>query len=227
MPPRKEKLPIASAGAEDVITIDDTGWERIEKTYGHSIAPNVRNELLDVTNQYLYWVAFEHNAPPRRDAVERAKELKKAAAKFGERLSHSDRKINQKSAKYAKFVIAENFDDVRLIGRDRFDSLAGVISSFFVACNLAIRKLESPDQPGFRDGEDWGLWILRLTDVMKSHDLPWRVRKDVDKSDSVSPFVCLVWELQQHIPYRRHATEGALSKGITSARANKTGPIKT
>ena len=77
----------------------------------------------------------------------------------------------------------------------------------------------SPRDQGFSKGEAWDRWIVRLTSIAEKHGLPWRVRKDSDKQSRSSPFVELVWELQQSVPkaHRRYS-RGALAGAIVAAR---------
>jgi hypothetical protein len=72
---------------------------------------------------------------------------------------------------------------------------------------------------GFSKGEAWDRWIVRLTSIAEKHGLPWRVRKDSDKQSDQSPFVELIWELQQSVPkaHRRYS-RGALAGAIVAAR---------
>jgi VCBS repeat-containing protein len=76
---------------------------------------------------------------------------------------------------------------------------------------------------GFSKGEAWDRWIVRLTSIAEKHGLPWRVRKDSDKQSDQSPFVELIWELQQSVPgtHRRAHSKDALAKAITEARRQK------
>jgi hypothetical protein len=76
---------------------------------------------------------------------------------------------------------------------------------------------------GFNKGEAWERWIVRLTSIAEKHGLPWRVRKDSDKQSDQSPFVELIWELQQSVPgtHRRAHSKDALAKAITEARRQK------
>ena len=75
-----------------------------------------------------------------------------------------------------------------------------------------------------REGEAWDCWVKRLTEVFKQSNLPTHARKDADKikpAGRYSPFVALVWELQNLVPvqFRRHlASHAALARAIYVSR---------
>ena len=89
---------------------------------------------------------------------------------------------------------------------DAFYSLSGVLTSFRSACVSALRELEPLPStrgllgdlgalPSFKEGEEWALWIRRLTEIADDNSLPSGVRKDAgnkSKSDKQSPFTLFV-----------------------------------
>ena len=120
----------------------------------------------------------------------------------------------------------KNFQDSRLDNEERlFNPLFGLLTSFHVACNAALKELSDPELPSFTKGKSWNLWIRRLTKIMQDAGLPWQVRKDTDRPP---PFAAFVWELQKYLPAdcKLSYAISALPTAISRAREDATGHIK-
>jgi hypothetical protein len=118
------------------------------------------------------------------------------------------------------------FDDVKTVAGKLAQALADMKMGVVGAeerCRqwqLEFDRLRAKSlNQGFNKGEAWERWIVRLTSIAEKHGLPWRVRKDSDKQSDQSPFVELIWELQQSVPkaHRRYS-RGALAGAIVGAR---------
>src|SRR6516165_357017 len=75
-------------------------------------------------------------------------------------------------------------------------------------------------------GGAWEVWIRRLTDILTARDLPTGARKDTAKR--ASPFVALVYQLQNFLP-KRHTraqhSKVALATAIGKARSVSRFPL--
>jgi hypothetical protein len=117
----------------------------------------------------------------------------------------------------------------------RYNSLIGVLASFHVACEMALKDLAPPVStrgllgdlsavPSWEEGAEWREWIRQLTQIMKDIGLPYPVRKDAgskSQSDKQSAFVHFVWGLQYCLPAgcaRHMHSEAALADAIIEAR---------
>lgn len=75
----------------------------------------------------------------------------------------------------------------------------------------------------FRAGRFWGLWIIMIANILKSHGLPISARKDRTKStkDS-SPFISMICALQKELPEEcrsQYLTPDAVAQAYHRARA--------
>jgi hypothetical protein len=191
------RLPVAGVGGESpTISLSDDGWSKIEAACGWSFDSELRDAIRARTNVYLRDAQLELNAKPRAPALGRLQRIRKAAARFQAELM---RVPEPESARYANFLIKQNFADSRLKyggPTDAIHAMHGVTASFVFACDLSEKDMAR----GFQPGESWNGWVRDLADVLQKRGFPTGVRKDVDKSDTTSPFVRFIWELQELIP---------------------------
>jgi hypothetical protein len=195
------RLPVAGVGGESpTISLSDDGWSKIEAACGWSFDSELRDAIRTRTNVYLRDAQFELNAKPRAPALGRLQRIRKAAARFQAELM---RVPEPESARYANFLIKQNFADSRLKyggPTDAIHAMHGIMASFVFACDLAEKELEKNRARAFQRGEAWNVWVRELAGVLQKRGFPTGVRKDVDKSDTTSPFVRFIWELQELIP---------------------------
>jgi hypothetical protein len=191
------RLPVAGVGGESpTISLSDDGWSKIEAACGWSFDSELRDAIRARTNVYLRDAQLELNAKPRAPALGRLQRIRKAAARFQAELM---RVPESEGARYANFLIKQNFADSRLKyggPTDAIHAMHGVTASFVFACDLSEKDMAR----GFQPGESWNGWVRDLADVLQKRGFPTGVRKDVDKSDTTSPFVRFIWELQELIP---------------------------
>ena len=169
--------------------------------------------------------------------------VKAAASKFRDAIFQRPRNIARDADFFARRLISKHLG-LSFQGRDGLQNLLLKIErdisdacdrafDIFDACDRALHDLQ--EENGFRDGETWGLWIRKLTKILKAHQLPTEVRKDTDKNitGKPSPFVAFVRELQACVPeeYRRsqpYSAEApaniALSEAIYRARRVRKAP---
>jgi hypothetical protein len=216
VPKRSPKLPFASADGEPDLAISDVDWQRIEGAYGLKLPPDVRTAVLEATLTFRYFEVFERTAEPVADAKAIIDACQKGASEFRRTLLVNAFKSSDASV-LATYLIQKNFP--RLL-----DTLGGLLTSLGVACKAAIKDLNDAAKPSHNVGDMWKSWIWRLTQIMRSNKLDWKVRKDTgnkNKSGKESPFTLFVWELQSCLPVecRRYAhSPGGLADAISEAR---------
>ena len=241
MPRVAAKLPIASAGAKPRLKISEGDWQRIEKAYGQALTKPLRRKVCDATREYLRWAGLEKAAQRVSEAEVTINAVKAAVSKFRDAIFQRPRNIGKDADFFARHLISKHLglsfqgrdgmkNLVLKIGRDISDACdrsLKVARDIFDACDRSSHDLQ--EENGFRDGEIWGLWIRKLTKILKAHQLPTEVRKDTNKNltGKPSPFVAFVRELQACLPeeYRRSQPNSAeasvniaLSEAIYRAR---------
>ena len=214
-------LPVAGAGGEfPAISLSGDGWSKIEAACGWSFDSKLRDEICTVTNLYLRDAQFEFNAKPRAPARDRLQQIRKAGARFQAELM---RMPERESGRYANFLIKQNFVDSRLKyggPSDAIHAMQGVMASFVFACERGEKELEKEGARAFQRGAAWKVWLRNLADVLQKRGFRTGVRKDLDKSNTTSPFVVFTRELQKLIPpsFRRGShSDVALATLISKA----------
>src|SRR6516164_5555530 len=227
-----------------VVAITDSDWQRIEKAYGQKLS-EARGDIREKTQEFVDRAEFEQNAEPVSDARDRITAILGAARSLRSSLDRGDHDADV----YARTLIKKHFwkqsdaikkhlwkqsdaekqkegDAIKRRCRKKDDPLRNISSGvrlLIFASQDALRELDDVKDQGFSKGEAWERWIVQLTSIAEKHGLPWRVRKDSDKQSPKqsrsSPFVKLVWELQQSVPkaHRRYS-RGALAGAIVGAR---------
>jgi len=218
----KPKLRMVSGVGREATLIDNAKWERIESAYGHQLSPPVRRCICDATQRFIRIADLEKKAELLETAKDRLSELQKVAGDFTSevvgQLRGSDETL------YGLRLIEEHFDDPRVPEHaNKLEYIAGIMTSLTLACRSAEDNLIADNSLGMRHGMAWNAWIRALTAIAPEHKLPFGARKDSDKqkTDTPSPFVSLVRELQECIPkehQRSTKTDNALAGAISKAR---------
>jgi hypothetical protein len=224
---RAPRLPVASAERIKV-TVTDNDWQRIEKAYGQKLSPKARRDIHEKTQEFVDRAEFEQNAEPVSDARDRITTILGAASSLRSAIDsgirdadiHAYRLIKKHLWKQSDAEKQKEGDAIKRRRRKKDDPLRNISSGLrplIFASKDALGELD--EDQGFSKGEAWERWIVRLISIAEKHGLPWRVRKDSDKQSRSSPFVELVWELQQSVPkaHRRYS-RGALAGAIVGAR---------
>ena len=230
---------MASAGGAPDLTISEADWQRIEGAYGEQLSGSVRAAVVKATQQFVYWESFERAAEPVAKTQKLIEAYKKSASDFQRAMQAGG---SSDARTLARHLVMKNFQDPRLSDKagssyvGHFHSLSSILTSFQSACFHALKELEPPPPstrgllgdlgalPSFKEGEEWALWIRRLTDIADGNSLPGGVRKDAgnkSKSDKQSPFTLFVWELQKCLPKGCNyptQSKSALAKAIGKAR---------
>ena len=173
------------------------------------------------TNDFLWFASIEPEAAEANGAAKRIGQWKKAARKL---LGAQTEPGSTASIFYAEYLVQNEFP----ITLDQFHDL---LMLYLGACTSAQSRAASKDEPEFRSGGSWDVWIRRLTAILKQHGLLTTVRHDVlyDDEDRPSRFPLLVCELQKGFPaeYRRgtHSPK-ALESAIGRASSVRKRPQK-
>ena len=198
MAKRLPRLPVAGvAGEFPTISLSDDGWSKIEAACGWSFDNKLRDAIRTRTNVYLREAQFELNAKPLAPVRDRLQRIRKAGARLQAELMGAP---ESESARYANFLIKQNFADSRLKyggPTDAIHAMHGVTVSFVFACDRGEKELE---KDGFRRGEAWNAWVRNLAGLLQKCGFRTGVRKDSDKSDTTSPLVRFIWQMQELIP---------------------------
>ncbi len=202
MPKRLPKRPVRAL-QRCQIEISDKDWTAIERGFGSSVPAAARQDIAEATNNFVAFMAAEHRALPIKDA------------------RGSITRIQKKAREFLSALNALHRDAGDLLERHSADNgrVSGNVAAFAASCDYALAELQN--MTAHYEGGAWAAWVRDLTSIAKAHGLPSAARKDIDKSDRVSPFVRLVKALQDHIPknYRRHAhSDWALAKAVSIAR---------
>jgi hypothetical protein len=235
---RAPKLPVASAGGGEeeewrkVVAITDSDWQRIEKAYRQKLSLEARRDIHEKTQEFVDRAEFEQNAEPVSDARDRITTIIGAASSLRSAIDSGVHDADIYACSLIKKHLWKQSEakkqkegDIKRRRRKKRDPLRNISSDMrllIFRCQDALRELDDTKDQGFSKGEAWDRWIVRLTSIAEKHGLPWRVRKDSDKQSQqsrISPFVELVWELQQSVPKaHRRSSRGALAGAIVGAR---------
>lgn len=214
---RKARIP-GLAGERVIFSADQ--WALIEKVYGYSLPPEIRDRIIIATDALRVVSAAEQHAPALNKIRAKTKKLRNAAKSFLQETGHLVNE-NASCASFEELADALN-TVVKECPNDHLQFML-VVKAMLSACDLMLRKCESDE--GLREGWIWDAWVQSISECMKHHGLPSAARTDSDKRNSEkvnSKFVWLIKELQKHIPIelRRHHNQSlnALAKAIQRAR---------
>jgi hypothetical protein len=227
---RRPKIPRTTAFRVP-FELGSSDWDRIEHAYAQSFSPQLRDEVVNITKEFLYWSSAEQT-PPLRDAQKRAKSLRKFTASL---LKEIQRKSDV--SPYTNELIAVCFrkfwpKKTKSIPVAEWDAVPSevtkALSSFLRACDEALNQMKSlsPKTWMWEDGGAWNRWVVQLSNLAETNGFPTassvsRPKLDPEKASS---FVTFVDQLQASIPekYQRHCQSSvALSEAIKRARKHR------
>jgi hypothetical protein len=218
MPKRLPKVPRATvSGPSPKASISADDWRRIESAYGRRLSPELRERIHELTNSYFEFTVIERAAPTMDLAKKRIKDIRSKAKALRRALLDSNK--DGDAALYADHLLALHLNDPRLNVTSGLESFINVITSFVAACDEAWKKVNDSKVPTY-EGEQWSLWVRRLTRILADAGLPTSVRKDTDKNkpNRPSPFVAFIRELQFCVPARHQHSNVALATAIHKAQ---------
>jgi hypothetical protein len=148
-------------------------WKQIERAYDHALPDNVRQAIVAPTINYLRFEPFERAAQPVSLERRSLETVQRAAETL-----------------YKELVTAPAITRTAYEVVQRLPSLVGEYAS-------QLARLDDANLPCHREGACWEDWVLAL---MRIAEQSAGVRTDTDKNWRQSPFVVLVYELQQRLP---------------------------
>jgi hypothetical protein len=200
MPRRKSELRIGFTDLSN-FSLSKDDWKKLEKAYGRDIPERARDEIYTATKRMLWRSDAEHS---RRlsESIEYMARCKKKANDLLEVLTAKG------PLGYAKDCIQQEFYPLRL------DKLHTYLMFLVGACQRAptIATSLAIEVTTYQASDAWIWDLITICDRYK-----WPTGAAKDRPDNPSPFVALVWELQQLIPreYRRSKqSKRALAKTI-------------
>jgi hypothetical protein len=222
MTSRVGKAPIPGHAGEPLIFTEEQ-WALIEKAYGHSLAPEIRNHIVIATDALRLVSASELHAPSLDKMRKKAKTLRKDARSLLQEAGHL---VNESSTHVSFEVLASALNTAMKEYPNEHPQFLLVVKSTLSACDVMLRHWESDGV--LHDGWIWDAWVQSINMLMQYHGLPSTARTDTRDMKKVnSEFVWLINELQEHLPrsLRRHDhSTDALAKAIQRARKSNWWP---
>jgi|ERR1700733_5814623 hypothetical protein len=216
MTSRLEKARISGQAGEPLIFSEEQ-WALIEKAYGRSLSPEIRDHIVIATDALRLVSAAEQHAPSLDKMRIKTNKLKNAAKLL---LQEAGLLVNENDVLASFDVLADALNTVVKEYSNEDLQFLLVVKSMHSACDLMLRNWESDG--GLHEGRMWDAWVQSINELMQYHSLPSTVRTDSRDLKKVnSEFVWMIKELQKHIPreLRRHDhTSDALAKAIQRAR---------
>jgi hypothetical protein len=200
MPRRKSEPRIGFTDLSN-FSLSKDDWKKLEKEYRRDIPEKARDEIYKATKRLLWRSDAEHSRS-LSESIKYMARCKKRANNLLEVLTP------QGSLSYAKDCIQQEFYPLRL------DKLHTYLMFFVGACQRApaIATSLAIEVTTHQASDAWIWDLITICDRYK-----WPTSAAKDRPDNPSPFVSLVWELQQLIPreYRRsEQSKRALAKTI-------------
>ena len=219
------------------VVFGEDDWTAMESknVYGHSLPRNVR-ELVSLSTLYLTLaLPLEKSAARLSDEIENKSSVEQKLArlkKHAEELRVELFSPHHWTSEYQPdrplalgTRLALELDEIGGSEADDFDLLRVSLGATIASCDRVLEKVKGYSN---RDGQTWDIWIVLLTLIMKSNQLPYGTRKDAyqirkdEEKFSPPPFVRLIQHLQNCAlkGYKRSHTDGGLAKAIDRARTS-------
>jgi hypothetical protein len=221
--PTSSLLVETSPSARPTINFSSDEWDRIEKAYRRSLPPDVRADIVQAMEEFLFFERVERTASSLAEVKVIVEAYDKAAGRFLYAL-FTDPSGSSDASVYAHELIERHSEQSRSGSQTAiFDVLLTLLRGFHIACNASLKQLNDPSLSASKIGNAWELWVLRLTEIMKKVKIRPSEQKDVSsKSSDQSSFVTFVWELQKYLPgeCRRYAhSEAGLADAIREVKS--------
>jgi hypothetical protein len=177
-------------------SVNGVQWRRIEKAYGSSLPPDVRANIVQATEAYVFLHSFEQTSGGLAKVKVILEAHDKAATRFFNELFAGPSAVSD-AGTYAHYLIERNFKTSELKpGARGLDVFLNLLRAFHVACNASIKQLNDPSSPALKMSNAWNVWVDRLSEILFDGKLPLSARKGTKSL----PFVAFVWELQASLP---------------------------
>jgi hypothetical protein len=227
-------------GLGHFVVFGEDNWKAMESknVYGHSLPRKVRDLVSLATLYPTLVLPLEKSAPRLSDDNEKKSLVEKELAclkKQAEELRTKLFSAHHWASEYQPdrdhldlgFRLALELDEAGGSEADDFDLLRISLGATIESCERVLKKVSLADY-GNRDRQSWDIWVVLLTLIMKSNQLPWNTRKDAyqirnsEEKFLPPPFIRLIKYLQDCAlkGYKRSNTDGGLAKAIDRARAS-------
>ena len=194
---------------------NDAEWRSIEAACGCTLSKSVRDNILQVTQEFLTLESVQTGNVANVKVV--LESYDKATSRFLNAI-FSDPSGQSAASIHAHDLVELNFNKVGEREESLFDGMLTTLRAFHVACNTALKQLRELETSSKRD-KAWQVWIARLTEIIDQAGLPCSASDGLVSKDC---FTGLVWPLQCCLPeqVRRHTTrEAECAKEIKGAQA--------
>lgn len=195
--------------------IDAANWRLIEEAYGALLLPNIRADIIQATEVFLFSQNFERTD----EAIAKVKVIleahDKAASRFFNGLFGGASSLSDAGV-YAHHLIDNNFKPARLRSdKADLDVLLNFLRAFHIACNTAIKQLNDPSSD--RRGNPWKIWLNRLAEIVE--EVKSLRGESGGESNVDHPFVQFVRELQKCLPSECQRDQPAIAEAFLEARS--------
>ena len=220
MPRYKQRLPVTTGISKPAFQVSPQVWARIEKKYGNKLPDQIRTRIEDATQSYLWLAQMERGALPLTCARDTISVANKAAQALLEQLKAIHNCDDDALSLVGHFLRPR----IKLPNRKPLgDHLGGFVRDLEIL-SLALSDTEAAVQTaGYQqEGQAWSAWVGNLRDILKEAGLPCGINRDRDTDDSAStasPFVRLVYQIQEDYPQERWRFKDARSLATAMYRA--------
>jgi hypothetical protein len=197
--------------------LSEADWEKLERAYDRKIPQRARDEIVLATTLMLQGSEAEYHARPASESIKHITRLGKLANALRAAWTASD--LPSGSIRFAEEAINQELSE--LTDHITFDEFHDHLMAFVEACRRAPARVTSVAVEGStrprREAHE--VWIANMLAICAGYGLPTAARRD--GLDPPSPFVSLLWELQQRTDpeYRRNAgSRAALAKDINEVK---------
>ena len=195
-------------------------WKEIERAYGNTLHSEVRTQIKDIADDYLWFFLCDKNKPYADDAVKYLEKVKEAAfppaalAKVRNRPAHtSARDVLLEYYLFNEELLHDDGDHATnfLATPDRIKSEAKALADDIRAFDMDLSK---------KKPVEWDKMAVGLMLALQSFELPYTINKRGTKKGA-SPIVKLMHELQDRFPpeFRLHVGSDGEANDETLATA--------
>jgi hypothetical protein len=173
--------------------MSEADWEKLEKAYDHKIPKRARRKIMLAMLRMLQGSKAEYHARPVSESIKHITRLGKLAKELLAAWTASD--LPSGSIRFAEEAINQGLYD--LTNDVTFDEFHDHLMVFVTACRRARDTATSVAVEGRTRprSEAREAWIANMIAICARYGLPTDARKD--GLDPPSPFVSLLWELEQ------------------------------
>ena len=192
--PAKRKVPYREVEVTQELTAKPPNWKGIERSIGCTLPKDVRTQLLEATQRFVWFARSEKEAVPLSDVEARLSKVKFAAGRLQSALCEGFDSSGGIAGTHAKLIFKDHFFDRPLPREIEPIKFAIELStSIIVACDKAL-KASDAEKGMPADGHmdrAWRDWVQAITRIAKDNKLPTGVRKDAYPGPSSSQFLAL------------------------------------